>query len=74
MRLLLRFWRKYASAFRLHYLFGIGFLVATNALAVAIPGFVQSAVDALTTGTQRGVDDASSWALCIIAAGLGIVV
>lgn len=74
MRLLLRFWRKYASAFRLHYLFGIGFLVATNALAVAIPGFVQSAVDALTTGTQRGVDDASSWALCIIAAGLGIVI
>ena len=72
MKLLLRFWREYARRYRGWYLLGILCLVATNALTVAIPGFVQVAIDSL--GRGEGVGGAVQWALTIVLAGLGIIV
>jgi ATP-binding cassette subfamily B protein len=73
---LARFWREYASAFKGPYTFGALFLIATNALAVAIPGFVQHAVDSLGApgaDPQVAAQDARQWGLAIVAAGFGII-
>lgn len=72
MRRLVRFWREYAHRYRGWYLLGIICLVATNVLTVAIPTFVQYAIDALDAGL--GFDGASKWALIILVAGVGIIV
>lgn len=72
MRRLLRFWREYAHRYRWVYLAGLVFLLATNVLTVAIPGFVQEAVDSLEA-TQDS-SDAVGWAVAIIAAGVGIII
>ncbi len=67
-----RFWHDYARRYTGWYLLGFLFLLATNVLTVAIPGFVQEAVDALDAG--RGADPAAAWSLAIVAAGAGIIV
>ncbi len=72
MKRLLRFWNEYAARYRGWYLLGILCLVATNVLTVAIPTFVQYAIDALDEGL--GFDGALKWALIILVAGLGIIV
>lgn len=72
MKRLLRFWNEYARRYRGWYLLGIVCLVATNVLTVAIPTFVQYAIDALHEGL--GFDGAIKWALIILVAGLGIIV
>jgi len=74
---LARFWREYAAAFSGSYALGAACLVATNAVAVSIPGFVQSAVDALgadDTGHAQAAADARAWGFAVIAAGLGVIV
>ena len=74
---ILSFWRDFVRRHIVQFGLGIGFLLATNALSVGIPQFVQHAVDALQSGsgagTQAGVDEAIRWALTIIVAGAGIV-
>lgn len=72
MKRLVRFWKEYARRYRWWYLLGILCLVATNVLTVAIPTFVQYAIDALDAGL--GFDGAAKWALIILLAGLCIIV
>ena len=69
---LLRFWRDWLRRYALLYLLGVVCLIATNALTVAIPSFVQYAIDALAAG--EGPDGATPWAFAILAAGVGIVI
>lgn len=69
---LYRFWREYARRYRWHYALGILFLVATNGLTVAIPGFVEQGIDDLEQG--RGASSAAMWGLAILAAGVAIIV
>ncbi|MGM0576346.1 MAG: ABC transporter ATP-binding protein [Myxococcota bacterium] len=72
MRRLRRFWTRFLRRYRVWYGLGIVFLVATNALTVAIPGFVQRAIDALSAG--EGADSAIPWAWAVLGAGVGIVI
>ncbi|MGB0591228.1 MAG: ABC transporter ATP-binding protein [Myxococcota bacterium] len=67
-----RFWRNYLRRYAGWYLLGVICLVATNALTVAIPGFVKEAIDALARGD--GANEARDWAIAIVFAGLGIIV
>jgi ATP-binding cassette subfamily B multidrug efflux pump len=68
------FWQDFVRRHALQFGLGVLFLLATNALAVGIPQFVQHAVDALTEATDRAhADTAVRWALAIVAAGAGIV-
>ncbi|MCB9526706.1 MAG: hypothetical protein H6702_25465, partial [Myxococcales bacterium] len=66
------FWRDYARRYSWLYLLGIVCLVATNALTVAIPRFVQAAVDALAA--NQGTAGALPWAGAVLGAGVGIIV
>ena len=72
MKRLVRFWKEYAHRYRGWYLLGVLCLIATTLLTVAIPTFVQYAIDALDAG--QGFDGAIKWALIILIAGLGIIV
>lgn len=72
MKRLLRFWREFARRYRGWFLLGIVCLVATNLLTVAIPTFVQRAVDALAAG--HGTDGALPWAFAVLGAGVGVIV
>lgn len=72
MKRLIRFWTEYAHRYRGYYLLGIACLVATNLLTVAIPTFVQYAIDALDQ--ERGFDGAAKWALILLVAGVGIII
>ena len=72
MKHLAQFWRDYLQRYAGWYLLGIACLVATNALTVAIPGFVKEAIDALSEG--QSPDDARGWAIAVVLAGLGIIV
>ena len=72
MQRLLRFWSDYVRRYRGWFLLGVLCLVATNALTVAIPGFVEMAIDAL--GTGQGAAGAMPWVWAIFAAGIGIMV
>ncbi|MGK0361055.1 MAG: ATP-binding cassette subfamily B multidrug efflux pump [Bradymonadia bacterium] len=69
MALLLRFWRDYPNRYRLFYGLGLLCLLATTGLTVAIPAFVQWAVDALNTGQS-----ATGWAIAVLGAGIGIMI
>jgi ATP-binding cassette subfamily B multidrug efflux pump len=69
---LIRFWTLYLRRYALWYALGVGFLVATNALTVAIPGFVKHAIDALSAGEPAASAVRFAWA--ILASGLGIIV
>ncbi len=69
---IVRFWKSYAHRYRFWYLLGILCLVATNLLTVAIPTFIQLAVDAIDT--REGLNTAMRWALIVSAAGIGIMV
>ena len=80
MSLLVRFLRRYAKPHIKSYALGLFFLLATTSLTVAIPAFVELAVDAISPGAAKGQvagrGDASkaiglAWA--IIAAGLGVM-
>ncbi len=70
MELLLRFWRGYCAKHTRSYLLGFLFLGATTGLTVAIPWFVELAVDAME---RHGSSEAVGWAIAIIAAGLGVM-
>jgi ATP-binding cassette, subfamily B, multidrug efflux pump len=69
---LLNFWQRYARRYRWWYLVGTLCLLATNALMVAIPRFVQMAIDALDRGEGQG--GALPWAGAILGAGVAIMV
>lgn len=69
MALLLRFWRDYPHRYRLWYGIGLLCLLATTGLTVAIPAFVEWAVDALDAGRS-----ATGWAFAVLGAGVGIMV
>lgn len=87
MSLLVRFLRRYATPHIKSYALGLFFLLATTGLTVAIPAFVELAVDAISpigpagltagaSGTAATHGDASkaialAWA--IIGAGLGVM-
>ncbi|MCA9517581.1 MAG: ABC transporter ATP-binding protein, partial [Myxococcales bacterium] len=68
--LLARFWRSYMKRHTRSYLAGGVFLLATTALTIAIPVFVQHAVDAIGGGTAS---DAVGWAWAILIAGVAIM-
>ena len=72
MRRLIEFWREYGRRYRWVYAAGLLCLLLTNVLTVAIPGFIEAAVDALTK--TRDPDSAMPMAIAIIGAGLGIIV
>lgn len=75
MNLLTRFIRRYAAPHTRSYLGGLFFLLATTALTVAIPTFVQYAVDAMTLHRDAaGAASAVTFAWAIIAAGIGVMV
>ena len=69
MGLIVRFWREYASAHLTSYIFGIFFLLCTNALGVLIPRLIQWSIDALA-----GSEDAMNLALALLGAGVGTMV
>lgn len=72
MRLLWRFWTDFVRRYRGWYALGIVFLVGTNLLTVAIPKFIENAIDALRLNQA----DASAYdfAIAIIVSGFGIIV
>lgn len=72
MKRLIRFWKEYADRYRGWYLLGVVCLIATTLLTVAIPTFVQYAIDALDAG--QGFDGALKWAIIILVAGVGIII
>ena len=65
-----RFWPTYCARHVRSYLLGFAFLAATTALTVAIPLFVQFAVDAMAAHTES---EAIGWAWAVIVAGLAIM-
>ena len=67
-----RFYREYLRRYLGWYGLGVLFLIATNALTVAIPGFVAEAIDALSAGEPAS--SATPWALAVLGSGLGIIV
>lgn len=71
MQIFQRFWRDLCARHLRSYLLGFAFLLATTGLTVAIPVFVEWAVDAMDTGESG---DAIGWAWAVIAAGLAIMV
>ncbi len=72
MKRLIRFWFEYAHRYRGWYLLGVLALLATNALMVALPSFIQHAVDALEA--QKGFSGVWPWSLALILSGLAIMV
>lgn len=74
--LLARFWKSYGVEHWRKYLLGIGFLLLTNALTVAIPTFVENAVDIMEAEAEGHTEGGSAvgWAIAILFAGLGIMV
>ncbi|MEE2787241.1 MAG: ABC transporter ATP-binding protein [Myxococcota bacterium] len=66
-----RFWFEFARRYQRWYVLGIVCLIATNALTVTIPTFIQRAIDALDAG--EGLTGAGQWALMIIVAGFGVM-
>lgn len=82
IHLFTRFLGRYAKPHLRSYLAGLAFLLATTGLTVAIPTFVELAVDAMgptsaglpaTTPTDTGPSPVV-YAWAIIAAGLGVMV
>ncbi len=71
VNLLGRFLARYAKPHLRSYLLGLFFLLATTGLTVAIPTFVELAVDAMG---ERDSSTAVTFAWAIIAAGLGVMV
>ncbi len=67
-----RFFHEYLRRYLGWYSLGVVFLIATNALTVAIPGFVKEAIDALAAG--QPASSATPWALAVLGSGLGIIV
>ncbi len=72
MKRLRRFWFAYAHRYRWWYLLGLLCLVATNVLTVALPTFVQWAIDALDRG--EGSEGALPWAAAILGGGVAIII
>jgi ATP-binding cassette subfamily B protein len=70
VNLLGRFLRRYAAPHTRSYLLGLFFLLATTGLTVAIPSFVELAVDAMT---RHETSTAVTFAWAIIAAGVGVM-
>lgn len=71
MGILKRFLARYAKPHLRSYVLGLFFLLATTGLTLAIPTFVQNAVDAMS---KSAAPDAVIWAVAILIAGLGIMV
>jgi ATP-binding cassette subfamily B multidrug efflux pump len=74
---LVRFLKRYATRHVKSYALGLLFLLATTGLTVAIPTFVELAVDALEPTGPSAVGDSGkaiglAWA--IIAAGIGVMI
>lgn len=69
MKLILRFWREYASEHKFSYALGILFLLITNSLGVLIPKLVQWSIEAF----ERG-DNAVHLAVALLGAGVGTMV
>lgn len=72
--LLTRFLQRYAKPHLRSYLTGLVFLLATTGLTVAIPTFVELAVDAMGDGKPSDGPSPVVYAWAIIAAGLGVMV
>jgi ATP-binding cassette subfamily B multidrug efflux pump len=71
MSQLKRFWLNYAHRYRWVYLVGVLCLLATNALTVSIPRFVEFAIDNLQ---NEGGSRVTFWVGIILIAGLGVIV
>ncbi|MFT7581354.1 MAG: ATP-binding cassette subfamily B multidrug efflux pump [Myxococcota bacterium] len=67
----MRFWRRYATRHYRSYLWGFVFLGLTTALTVAIPTFIEYAVDAIQ---DEDPSEASTFAWALLFAGLGVMV
>ena len=70
---LLRFWREYPHRYRWWYALGLICLVATNLLTVAIPTFIQYAIDGIAETHTDGLSPIA-WAGIMLLAGLSIMV
>jgi ATP-binding cassette subfamily B multidrug efflux pump len=70
VNLLGRFLRRYAAPHTRSYLLGLFFLLATTGLTVAIPSFVELAVDAMT---RHETSTAVAFAWAIVGAGIGVM-
>lgn len=68
MKLMMRFWREFVRQHRRWYLWGLLCLGGTTGLTVAIPWFVEQAVDALGRG-----DRGWHWAVAILVAGVAVM-
>lgn len=69
MRLILRFWREYASRHLISYSLGILFLLLTNGLSVLIPRLIQWSIDALEQ------HHSALWlGMALLGAGLGTMI
>lgn len=66
MKLILRFWREYASEHQWSFALGVLFLLITNGLGVLIPKLIQWAIEAF----ERG-DSALHLAMALLGAGVG---
>ncbi|MCC6622153.1 MAG: ABC transporter ATP-binding protein [Deltaproteobacteria bacterium] len=74
MGILRRFLGRYARPHVRSYVGGLVFLVATTALTLAIPTFVEQAVDAMAHAGDAEPPGIWGWALAIILAGFAIMV
>lgn len=72
MKLLRRFWSDFVRKYRWWYGLGIVCLICTNVLTVAIPKFIQYAIDSLDTSSTG--TDTIRFAIAIILSGFGIIV
>jgi len=72
--ILRRFLGRYARPHVRSYVGGLLFLVATTGLTLAIPTFVEEAVDAMAHSRDPDPPGITVWAIAIIVAGLGIMV
>ncbi|MGC6419142.1 MAG: ABC transporter ATP-binding protein [Bradymonadia bacterium] len=70
---LLRFWREYPHRYRWWYALGLICLIATNLLTVAIPTFIQYAIDGIAETNPEGLSP-MGWAGIMLLAGCSIMV
>ncbi len=71
MNRLIRFWKDYASRYKYWYALGVVCLIATNLLTVAIPRFIQYAIDSIDKNDDISV--AIRWGLIVSLSGLAVI-
>ncbi|MEE2756011.1 MAG: ABC transporter ATP-binding protein [Myxococcota bacterium] len=73
MRQLLRFWKEYPHRYRKWYALGLVCLILTNILTVAIPTFIQYAIDGIASPSPNEMSPVQ-WSMVIFLAGFCIII